>query len=146
MRNLMYAIPATLGLLLGGTVAAAQDQIYNDPEVHESQYVPGVYFVSGGIGEGGIAGFQAVEKSYDLKLMFAASSGHYLADVGVKISDAQGNTVIETTTEGPILLADMKPGRYTVEATFEGKTQSRKVTVGSSGLKTYNFFFNTQDI
>lgn len=146
MHKLLLAIPAITGLLLGTAVAAAEDQIYSDPEVQESQYVPGVYYVSGGIGEGGVEGFKAVERSYDLKLMFASTTGHYLAGVDVQIADAKGNPVVETTTDGPFLLVDIKPGRYRITATFEGATKTQSVSVGTGGLKTYNFYFKTQDI
>lgn len=116
------------------------------PRVQESEYAPGIYFVTGGVSDTGEAAIQAMQRDYDLKLMFAAVTGHYLADVGVEIIDARGNTVINTVTTGPFLLADLKPGAYTVRANYDGMTQTRKITIGPrGGMKNYNIFFNIQE-
>ena len=91
---------------------------------------PGVAFVSGGVGENALAELKAREKEFNLKLVFTLTEGNYLADVGVRIADAGGRTVIEHVTEGPIFLARLPRGAYTVTATYNGRTQTRKLSVG----------------
>lgn len=90
----------------------------------------GVSFVSGGVGENSIAALKARENEFNLKLVLTLTEGNYLADVGVRVTDASGKTVIEHVTDGPIFMARLPRGSYTVTATYNGTTQTRKVTVG----------------
>ena len=89
-----------------------------------------VSFVSGGVGESSIAALKAREREFNLKVVLTLTEGNYLADVGVRVTDASGKTVIEHVTDGPIFMARLPRGSYTVTATYNGKTQTRKVTVG----------------
>ena len=41
--------------------------------------------------------------------------------------------MLATVSEGPFVLAKLAPGRYEVEATVEGKTLTRDITVPSRG-------------
>ena len=89
-----------------------------------------VSFTSGGVGADAVERLKAREKEFNLKLVFTLVEGNYLADVGVRVTDDSGKTVIEHVADGPIFLAKMPAGTYTVTATYNGKTQTRKVTVG----------------
>ena len=92
--------------------------------------------VSGGVGQESLARLQAREKEFNLKLVCALIEGNYLADVGVTVSDASGKVVVDHVTEGPILLARLPAGAYTVIARYEGRIQTRKVSVRSDRLHT----------
>jgi hypothetical protein len=74
-------------------------------------------------------------KDFNLKLIFTLTEGNYVADVGVAVKDAKGRTVLEDTAEGPFFLAKLPAGQYTVAATYEGRTVTRKLQVGK-GLRT----------
>jgi len=91
---------------------------------------PGVTFVSGGVGENALAELRAREKEFNLKLVFTLTEGNYLADVAVRLTDAAGKTVIDHVTEGPIFMARLPRGTYTVTASYNGKAQTQKITVG----------------
>ena len=69
--------------------------------------------------------------------MTFASSGNgtnaYAGDVQVVIRDTQDATVLNVLSQGPYFLAKIPPGSYEVFATYEDRTQSRKVNIGSSG-------------
>lgn len=94
----------------------------------------GVKFVTGGVGAGEQAALKEHYSDFGLMLVNAAKkSGAYVADVDVKVRDAKGNEIIDTTTNGPWLLADLPAGRYTVEATYNGDTQTRHVSIGKEG-------------
>ncbi|MGQ0751570.1 MAG: T9SS type A sorting domain-containing protein, partial [Betaproteobacteria bacterium] len=90
----------------------------------------GVSFVSGGIGENSVTALKAREREFNLKLVFTLNEGNYLADVGVRITDAAGKLVIEHVTDGPIFMARLPAGAYTMQATYNGKAQTRKLSVG----------------
>ena len=52
------------------------------------------------------------------------------------IRDAGGRTLIEHVADGPFLLAGLPAGQYTVSAVYEGKTQTRKISVRGGRLQT----------
>ena len=82
-----------------------------------------VPFVTGGTGADERAELQAKEKDYNLKIVAAATSGDYVADVWVVIESLAKKSVLETKMDGPILLARLPPGTYTIKATYGPSTQ-----------------------
>lgn len=114
------AIAAWLLLLLAGPVANAAD----------------VPHVSGGIGEDEQKSLQAREGEFNLKLVFTLLEGNYLADVSVTVTDAANRKIIEHRATGPFFMAKLPAGQYRIEASHEGKTVARKVSVGARGLRT----------
>jgi hypothetical protein len=94
--------------------------------------------VSGGIGEGEQQQLLARQRDYNLKLVFTLNEGNYIADVNVAVKDKSGKTVLEDVAGGPFFLAKLPAGQYSVAATYDGKTVTRKVSVGS-GLQTEQF-------
>ncbi len=53
----------------------------------------------------------------------------------MKVRDARGTVVLDQADTGPVLLAMLPAGTYTVTATSEGREQVRKVQVGK-GMRT----------
>lgn len=98
-----------------------------------------VPYISGGVGADSREELLAKEKDYNLKIIVAATSGDYLADVKIVIESARNEPVLAATMEGPILLAMMPPGTYTVRATSDAKTQTKTVTIASQGLRQVDF-------
>jgi hypothetical protein len=72
-------------------------------------------------------------KRYPAKLVFAETSGAYVADVDVEIRDGRGRVVLQASCPTPWLLVDLQPGRYTVGATYEGEQRTAQLTVPRSG-------------
>jgi hypothetical protein len=95
----------------------------------------GIEYLSGGVGVNAQDAINARAKDFNLKLVFTLNEGNYIADVGVALKDAKGRTVLEDTAEGPFFLAKLPAGQYTVSATYEGRTVTRKLQVGK-GLRT----------
>jgi hypothetical protein len=95
----------------------------------------GIEYLSGGIGINSQEEINARAKDFNLKLVFTLNEGNYVADVGVALKDARGRTVVDDTAGGPFFLAKLPAGQYTVAATYEGRTVTRKVQVGK-GLRT----------
>ena len=98
-----------------------------------------VPYISGGVGADARQELLAKERDYNLKIIVADKSGDYLADVRVVIESARKERVLDTTMNGPILLAKLAPGTYTIRATSDGKTLTRTVTIAGQGLRQADF-------
>jgi hypothetical protein len=59
-----------------------------------------VTYVSGGAGTEEINRLRSMEKDFNLKMVFALTSGAYLAEVNVTIVDAANKVVLDTLAEG----------------------------------------------
>jgi len=95
--------------------------------------------VSGGTGADERAELLAKEKEYNLKILGAAKSGDYLAGVKVTIESATKERVLDTTMDGPIHLAKLVPGTYTIWATSGSQKLTQTVTIAGQGLRQVNF-------
>lgn len=103
------------------------------------QSVGGVSYVSGGVGTASIDRLNALASDFNLKLVFAGKSGAYLADVRVSIANSRGRAVLDTTAEGPWLLAKLPTGNYQISASFAGKTVRKHVSISTEKLRTVDF-------
>lgn len=101
-----------------------------------------VTFISGGVGGDERTAMQAMRAGYSLSLLFSAQgSGEYLSDVKVGITDTKGNTLLETVSDGPMLLVSLKPGRYTVTAEVDGQIAQKKATVVGNKRTSLSFIW-----
>ena len=98
-----------------------------------------VPYVSGGTGVDERQALLAKERDFNLKIVVAETSGDYLADVRVVIESAKKERVLETKMEGPILLAKLVPGAYTIRATSYKRAQTKPVTITAEGLRRVDF-------
>ncbi|MGZ8265706.1 MAG: carboxypeptidase regulatory-like domain-containing protein [Burkholderiales bacterium] len=95
----------------------------------------GIAYATGGVGADEMQKLRAREKEFNLKLVFTLVEGNYLSDVSVVVKDKAGRSLLSATGAGPLFLAKLPRGSYVVDATYEGKTQSRTLTV-SDRLRT----------
>jgi hypothetical protein len=102
-----------------------------------------VPYLSGGVGADSREELLAKEKEYNIKIVAAEKSGDYLAGVQVVIESARKERVLDATMEGPILLAKLAPGTYTIRAVSDGQTLTRTVTVSAQGLGRVDFRWGT---
>jgi hypothetical protein len=94
-----------------------------------------VPYISGGTGADAREALLAREKEFNLKIIVADKSGDYLAGVKVVIESATKAQVLDATMEGPILLAKLPPGTYTIRATSNDQKLTRTVTIAAQGLQ-----------
>lgn len=101
-----------------------------------------VTFVSGGVGSDEREAMQAVRNEYNLSLLFSLQgTGEYLSEVQVNITDSKGNTTLETVSDGPMLLANLKPGRYTVTVELNGQVAHKKATIVRNKRTSLSFIW-----
>jgi hypothetical protein len=90
----------------------------------------GANYITGGVGLGERAQFKGREKDFNLKIASTLYEGNYVSDVDVAVKDASGKSVLALTTQGPLVLAKLPRGSYVVQAAYDGKVQTRKITLG----------------
>jgi hypothetical protein len=102
--------------------------------------------VSGGASYEELQALHAKRDDYNLWLVTAAKrSGAYLADVRVRITDAERRTVFDGLLDGPWLFIDLALGRYGIEASFNGETQQRFTTIHPGDHHQAFFYFDVPD-
>lgn len=92
--------------------------------------------LAGGVGDDELQVLRAREKEFNLKLVFSLVQGNYLADVDVVVVNERGATILERLNTGPILLALLPAGDYTIIVSHDGKAVSRKVRIATRRLRT----------
>jgi hypothetical protein len=95
--------------------------------------------LSGGVGSDEREALRAKERDYNVKVITAMKSGDYLSGVVVVIESAAKEPVLETTMTGPILLAKLPPGSYTIRATRGSQMLTQTVAIEAQGLKQVDF-------
>lgn len=105
-------------------------------------------YLSGGVGLDELEELAGRAKKFNLKVVTAAErSGAFLADVRVKVIGAgDAQVLLDTTMDGPWLLAQLPPGKYVLEATFEGKTFTKTIAIPNTGLRDVYFYWRVADL
>jgi hypothetical protein len=96
--------------------------------IKENTY-QGIPFISGGVGLEEREALTAKYQEYNLKLMFAAIGGAYVADIKVEISDSRGEKVLVAVANGPWFFTNLPAGKYTVTATMMDKEKRNKANI-----------------
>lgn len=103
-------------------------------------------YVSGGVGEDEAQLADAISRyGFNLQLVFAEQTGAFLADVDLHITDAAGNAVLDTVSEGPMFLAKVPPGRYRVTAETNGQVRTATVDASRGAKRTTLLWPATSD-
>jgi hypothetical protein len=122
------------------TFAGLNDPRAQEPvEASEAVRAEDSPHLSGGVGKDEREQLEAAAKDYNVKLIFAQSSGAFVADVQVTITDAAGSTVVDATSNGPLFFAKLPAGDYKVEATYLGIAKNSSATVPGSGQSVLDF-------
>ena len=140
MQHLLSTILVSTTALILAIVMLPVNADSVDVQVHEEN---GVRYITGGVSDEEQAAIKDKGEGFNLELMMALKRGNYLADIPVKITDAQGNTVLDAVSQGPFLYADLKPGTYTVEAYYEGQAKEKTARIDSDQQEQLNFYWET---
>ncbi len=117
------------------SVPALAEQAVIEPQTQGE-----VTFVSGGVGGDEQNAMQAMRADYNLNLLFSVQgTGEYVSDVKVSITDSGGNTLLESVSDGPMLFARLKPGRYRISVDRDGQVLHKSATVGSKKRTSLSF-------
>ncbi len=140
LKSIIYATLVTAGL--GAMSAAIAEDTLALPDVKTQN---GVAYLSGGIGSDQVTAMNAAAKDYALMLTCSVrNTGEYLADVKVRITDETGTVVLETVTDGPILLVRLAPGQYRIVADSNGTVVNKPVRIDAGHPVKLNLHWPAQ--
>ena len=92
-------------------------------------------FINGGITKDEADLMRQEAPRYPLEITMARRSpdasgrNEFVADAQLRVIDSAGRVVIERNA-GPIFLADLPNGTYTIEVSWNGQTKSERVNLG----------------
>jgi hypothetical protein len=115
---------ATAGLMSASTFDALGADVLADGRIS---------YVNGGVGKEEADAMRALAADYPLELVFVRrvdNREEFVADVHLLIVDAKGQVMIDRAAQGPIFLARLPDGQYTITADYGGAQQSRRIAIG----------------
>jgi hypothetical protein len=137
MMRILGAVAVAL-LAGAGALSAVALEVHRDRDV---------YWVSGGVGADERDEMVMALPDANLKLLTAAEkSGAFLSAVEVVLRDAGGRPVLETSLDGPWLLARLPPGEYALVATYGGRREIRTFTVPATGRREIFLYWSVPGI
>lgn len=111
----------------------------------EQQTSNGVTYVTGGVGSEERQAMRELSPQFNVKLTFADKvTGDYRSGQSVEVRDMRGNVRLQADDTGPMLYAQLPPGRYRVIANVDGQQQQRTITVGSHGSRSTAFYWDAE--
>jgi hypothetical protein len=130
-RNLGRLVLGIAGLSIAASTGA-QDVVTLQPRTQNH-----TTYVTGGIGQDEVELANSLGRfGFNVQLVFAEQSGAFLADVDLHITDAAGQTVLDTVSDGPMFLAKLPPGRYRVAAEVNGQVRTATVDASQGSKRT----------
>jgi len=115
------------------TISLPINTALSAPMVMQEEISGNVTYITGGVGEAEAAVMRDMAKDYLLEVSFTQKQKgqpeEFLANVKVQIQDDQQNAVLDITTDGPFLLANLLDGDYLIIAEYNGEVKKKKVNV-----------------
>ena len=129
---------AALCLSLAGGAVLAQGSP-GTPVTTVQRSPGGIEYLSGGVGEETRATLESRQQQLPLKIELSTRGGEYVVADHVDVLAGEGR-LLTVRDAGPLLLMKLEPGTYTLEATWNGRTERRTVRVGG-GTQTIELRF-----
>jgi hypothetical protein len=99
-----------------------------------------VSYISGGMGYAEAAALKEEGRSFPLNLIFTAGKeSAYLGNVKVTITDSGGRRLVDTVSDGPVMLVRLPTGTYRISAVSRGRAMQQTVHVDARGFRRVDF-------
>jgi hypothetical protein len=116
------------GLAFAAVPVIAATSISMPAEQHQGA----VGFISGGVGQAEAELFKKELTKHPLAIELLERGGkadEFTANAMVKVADLHGHTVLDAQANGPFMLVDLPPGRYSIQATLKNHTLKKSAVV-----------------
>lgn len=134
-RYLIQCLIVCTGLLSGASLA----------QLPSSKTQGSVTFITGGIGSDESGAMFAVAKKWPLFIEMSeidgSGRGVWIAGIDVRVLNAKQQNILETVSDGPLMLLNIPAGQYTVEASYQGKLLKRSVILKEGDSQKLTLFW-----
>ncbi len=128
-----------LALLLGASAACAQVSPGTSPGRPLQASPADIVYISGGAGEEERASMTARQGELPTKVVLSGPGGAYVVADHLTVNAPAGKLLI-VRDAGPLVLMNLPPGNYTLEAAWKGRTV-RSAVRASGAAQTVNLRF-----
>jgi hypothetical protein len=140
------AAVAAVGAACAGTAGAAQLGVLAMAESVGGYRGNEIAYINGGITRDEADALRNAAPNFPLQLVFArrgqpGANDEFVADASIAFFDEHGNRVAALDGQGPIFLARLPDGRYTIVAEFDGRRQTRHVVVQNGRTQKVSFLW-----
>jgi hypothetical protein len=121
-------------IIAAGLVAAGPARSTDTASLPAAHEQGRISYITGGIGEDEAAALKQAAATYPLEMLFVQKGqpkDEFLADIRVSIRNRSGASMLETTADGPFLLARLPDGKYNIEAEYRGELKHQTVDIRS---------------
>ncbi len=91
----------------------------------------GTAYLNGGGGDEERAAMTARQGEFPFKVVMSGAGGEFVVVDKLSVSTPQGE-LLAIRDAGPLVMIKLPPGQYTLEATWQGKTERRSVRLAAS--------------
>mgnify|MGYP003345166281 FL=1 len=106
-----------------------------------------VSFITGGIGSDQSNAMYAAAKKWSVLIEMSqidgSGRGVWIAGINVRILDSKQKTVLETVSDGPLMLLNAPAGQYEIEATYQSKVLKRSLTIKDKENQRVTLFWRS---
>ncbi len=113
-------------------------------QIPETQYSQGISYITGGVGEGETLAILAEAKQWPLLLEMSQienGRGVWIFGAIIKILNLSKQVIFNAQADGPYMLVNLVPGDYAIEATYEGVTQKRALSIKADSSQKISLFW-----
>lgn len=131
-KSLLAPLAAALAIASGTAVWAQDDRA----PLPAAKQAGDITYVTGGVAYEEVPAFKDAKRDYPLAIEIyekAGSKNQFTADTQVKLIDKEGDVVFDAQADGPYMLVKAPAGQYKMEATLNGRTVTKQVTVNARG-------------
>ena len=107
-------------------------------EVLAPGFANGIPYLSGGIGDEEREAIDRARNNYNIKLVLAEASGSFVSNVALHITTVLGEPVISIPGAGPLVLLQLQPGTYLINADYERRNVQKRFDVSDNVAQTVN--------
>lgn len=114
-------------------------------QVPQIQRANDIAFITGGIGDDEYKVIEAESKHWPLTMQFsqldARGKGEWISEVEVLLLNGNKVEIFKAVSDGPIMLVDLKPGKYELIATYNDSRKNRLVVIGPQRTQKISVFW-----
>ena len=134
-------------LAINGSVFAAQLGVLAMAESVGGYRGNEIAYINGGVSREEADALRNAAPNFPLQLVFTqrgqqGANDEFVANASIVFFDERGNQVASLKDQGPMFLARLPDGRYTIVVEHDGRRQTRQVDVRNGRTKVVNFLWS----